>query len=348
MMNKFTKIITIVVLSVFPTSALFAQFAASLETINPDARSTAMAGVGSATSPDVFSQHWNLAKYAFAKDTIGIGLSYTMWMTTADYSHNLFYLAGYYKLGKHTLSASARYSLGGNSEYRTAQGTLYDEQSQNEFAIDLGYSRAFNSYFSMGFATRFLSLPKTEDAGNNIYVPERTSAIAFDLGLYFHYPVREKDEFALGLTFKNLGTKVALNDNTKSFLPMTMYLGSRYSWAVIDKHTLTGAIEISKPLVPRRQENKSVIEGLFSSFGNNVKEWGFSFGAEYSYDQNLFARLGYHIGDVNYRNGVGSYISIGGGMFVWRTLSLDVSYMISTSGVASMSNNIRASLQYTF
>jgi len=345
-MNKFTKIITIVVLSILPTSALFAQFTASLETINPDARSTAMAGIGSATSPDVFSQHWNLAKYAFAKDTIGVGLSYTMWMTTVDYKHNLFYLAGYYKLGKHTLSASARYSLSGNSDYRTSQGDLYDTQSQNEFAIDLGYSRAFGSYFSMGLAARFLSLPKTGDAGNNIYVPERTSAIAFDLGFYFRYPVREKDEYALGLTFKNVGTKVTLNDNTKACLPMTMYLGTRYSWAVTGKHMIAGAIEANKSLVPLRQENKSVIEGLFSSFGNNIKEWGVSLGAEYSYDQNIFARLGYRVGNVDYTNG--SYLSFGGGMFLWRTLSLDLSYMISTNKKESMSDNIRVSLQYTF
>ena len=36
--------------------------------IAPDARSSAMGDVGVSTSPDVYSMHWNPAKYAFIQD----------------------------------------------------------------------------------------------------------------------------------------------------------------------------------------------------------------------------------------------------------------------------------------
>ena len=45
-------------------------------TIAPDARSSAMADAGLATSPDVNSQHWNPAKYTFIEQKGGISLSY--------------------------------------------------------------------------------------------------------------------------------------------------------------------------------------------------------------------------------------------------------------------------------
>ena len=354
-MNKIIKIITIVATSLISTSVALAQTlahpanCAELELITPDAKAAGMADIGASTSPDVFSQHWNVAKYAFVKDTMAVGLSYTMWMPMVDFT-NLFYLAGYYKMGKQTLSASIRYKVGGSSaKLQQNQDFVYNELSPNQFSIDFGYSRSFGNYFSVGLATRFISLPKAEAIGNNLYAPTRTGALAFDLGLYFAYPLRDKkDEIAVGLSIKNVGTKVAVNDDLKEFLPQTMYLGSRYSISLESKDVLTLAVEVTKPLVPRRQENKGVIEGLFSSFGNNIYDWSISLGGEYFYQQKIAARVGYHFGDTDYKNGAGSYLSVGGGLKLWQNMMFDLSYMITTSGVSTMSNNVRASLQYTF
>ena len=40
--------------------------------IAPDARSSAMGDVGVSTSPDVYSMHWNSAKYAFIEDDFSV------------------------------------------------------------------------------------------------------------------------------------------------------------------------------------------------------------------------------------------------------------------------------------
>ncbi|MDR0668075.1 MAG: PorV/PorQ family protein [Prevotellaceae bacterium] len=334
----------------FTPSARAQQYTnqALMETIVPDARAAGMADIGSATSPDAFSQHWNVAKYAFAADTGAVGLSYTPWLGAVNsYASHLFYLAGYYKIGTHIISAGARYMSNGNSSLINSATDVYGSTSLSDFSIDVGYSHAFGKYFSVGAALRYLSLPQLVNTGvaQTPYADGRTGAVAADLGFYFRYPSVAKNEFALGLAFKNVGSKVAFSSGNNYFLPMAMYLGSRYSCFFAEKHGLVFAVEISKPLTPEDQ-NKSVLGGLFDSFGNNIKEWGLSVGADYSYTRHFFLRAGYHFGsDGPYA--VGSYVSAGAGV-LWGRLALDLSYQLSTSGIASVSNIVRASLQYAF
>ena len=48
--------------------------------IAADARAAGMGDMGVATSVDAFSQQWNAAKYAFANQKLGIGVSYTPYL----------------------------------------------------------------------------------------------------------------------------------------------------------------------------------------------------------------------------------------------------------------------------
>src|SRR6185503_13856523 len=48
--------------------------------ISPDARAGGMGDAGVATPADANSAFWNLAKVPFAKNPIGIGLTYTPWL----------------------------------------------------------------------------------------------------------------------------------------------------------------------------------------------------------------------------------------------------------------------------
>ena len=60
--------------------------------IAPDARSAGMGDVGVSTSPDVFSMHWNPAKYAFIKEDFDIGLAYSPWLRKLVPDMNIAYL----------------------------------------------------------------------------------------------------------------------------------------------------------------------------------------------------------------------------------------------------------------
>ena len=73
--------------------------------IAPDARGGAMGDNGVATTPDVNSQYWNPAKYAFSYSKAGVALSYTPWLRKLVNDVALAYLAGYYKLGDSDMQA---------------------------------------------------------------------------------------------------------------------------------------------------------------------------------------------------------------------------------------------------
>ena len=53
--------------------------------ITPDSRAGGMGDAGVGTTPDVSSQHWNPAKYAFIDNDMGVGLSYSPWFLYGEY-----------------------------------------------------------------------------------------------------------------------------------------------------------------------------------------------------------------------------------------------------------------------
>ena len=87
--------------------------------ISPDARAGGMGDLGVATTADANSQFYNVAKYAFAEKTSGIGLTYTPWLK--DLGLNDVYLAslaGYYQLDEtQAISGSLRYFSLGNIQF---------------------------------------------------------------------------------------------------------------------------------------------------------------------------------------------------------------------------------------
>ena len=80
-------------------------------TIAPDSRAGGMGDAGVATSPDVYSMHWNPAKFAFIDGESGVGLSYSPWLRNLVPDINIAYLAGYKRIDtRQVLSASLIYS----------------------------------------------------------------------------------------------------------------------------------------------------------------------------------------------------------------------------------------------
>src|SRR5690606_26382995 len=82
--------------------------------ITPDSRAGGMGDAGVGTTPDLSSQHWNPAKYAFMESDMGVSLSYSPWLRALVDDINLAYLVGYKKIDDvQTISSSLRYfSLG--------------------------------------------------------------------------------------------------------------------------------------------------------------------------------------------------------------------------------------------
>ena len=111
--------------------------------IAPDGRAAGMGDVGVATNPDLNSQHWNPAKYAFMESKGGITASYTPWLTKLVNDIDLAYIAGYYNMGDMAgrLSGSFTYFSMGTVALVDGYGGTFAEATPNEWAIDLAYSR---------------------------------------------------------------------------------------------------------------------------------------------------------------------------------------------------------------
>jgi hypothetical protein len=103
--------------------------------ISPDARAGGMGDAGVATPADANAPFWNLAKTPFAKNPIGIGLTYTPWLK--DLGLNDVYLlsaAGYFQLDEmQSLSTSIRYFSLGNIQFTDDNGTQLQEGRPREW-----------------------------------------------------------------------------------------------------------------------------------------------------------------------------------------------------------------------
>jgi len=334
--------------------------------ISPDARAGGMGDLGLATSPDANAQFYNVAKYAFAKNSSGIGVTYTPWLK--DLGLNDVYLAslaGYYQLSEtEAISGSLRYFSLGNIEFTDNLGNSIGFGRPREFGLDGGYSRKLSDVLSLGVALRYIF---SNLAGNQVvngvnYKPG--SAVAGDIGLYYDGTSEDGTGISAGFALTNLGSKIGYTSDAtqKDFIPANMGIGVVYSKVTNEVNKLSFGLDIHKLMVPTPPQlgdslglvnyrSKGVVGGWFSSFGDapggfaeELKEFYFSAGAEYTYNDQFAVRAGYFYEDQT--KGNRQYFSLGTGL-KYNTMGINLSYLIpSGSGVNRnpLSNTIRFSL----
>ena len=189
--------------------------------IAPDAHSAGMGDIGAATAPDLNSQHWNPAKYAFMESKGGITANYTPWLTKLVTDIDLAHIAGYYNMGEMagTISGGFSYFSMGAVQLVDYTGTAFQEAHPNEWAIDVAYSRKLHEYVSMAVALRFLYSDLNN--GVNASVTESSTemhpawTMAADVALYYRQPIAlpmGESYFGLGFNLSNLGGKMSYDD----------------------------------------------------------------------------------------------------------------------------------------
>lgn len=350
--------------------------------IAPDARGSSLGNLGAATDPDMNSQFWNPSKYAFGYSTGGLSLSYTPWLRKIVNDIFLANLSGYWKLGSgdnQALSASLRYFSLGEVTTGGYEGDGSNVQTINpyEFSIDLGYSRKLSEKFSMGVVLRYilsdLSYQDTYSGESN----SAASAFSVDLSGYFTtFPMvgRSECQFSWGFNISNIGTKVSYDHGANNaFLPTNLKLGASFMFPLADYNTLAFGLDLNKLLVPTKPRQKdydmntpegqeayleaedkwqsmSPITGIFKSFTDapggfkeELQEIQWSVGAEYAYNQQFFARLGYNYEHPN--KGGRSYFSFGAG-FSLNVVQLDASYMLATAQSSPLDQTLRFTLTF--
>lgn len=343
--------------------------------IAPDARGGAMGDNGVATTPDVNSQYWNPAKYAFQYSKAGVSLSYTPWLRKLVNDVALAYLAGYYKLGNsdmQAIGASVRYfSLGEITENDEGSGAAINTTSPYEMAFDVSYSRKLSEYYSMAVALRYIRSDMGTSADGESQAGDAFSA---DISGYMEkYVMLGSSEclWTFGFNVSNIGTKISFNGGeTNQFLPTDLKIGTGLLYPIDEYNRIGLYVDLSKYLVPSlpmsegtTEEEKeayqklkddyntmSPITGMFHSFSDapggfkgELEEIRASIGLEYSYNDQFFVRGGYYYENPN--KGNRQYFSMGAG-FRMSVFELNAAYLVSTVQSNPLDQTLRFSLSF--
>jgi len=343
-------------------------------TIAPDSRSGAMGDAGVAISPDVNSQNWNPAKYAFTESEMGIALSYTPWLSNLVRDINLAYLVGYKRLDdQQTLSASLRYFSLGNIQFTDEYGSNLTQQKPNEFAIDFGYARLLSDNFSGAVALRYIRSDLTGGQMVNGVASNAGTSYAADVAFYYQNQIRmnrKNSTIAAGINISNIGSKISYDNGvTKDFIPTNLKVGVSYKTEMDRYNTITFTFDANKLLVPTPKSdtisgtggvvqssgfssNKSPIAGIFSSFTDapggakeEFKEINFSVGTEYWYNKQFALRAGYFYEDPT--KGNRKFFTAGAGLKM-NVFALDFSYLLPVAQNNPLANTLRFTLLFDF
>lgn len=133
------------------------------------------------------------------------------------------------------------------------------------------------------------------------------NASAFGGDVAFHYV---KDGLTLGLKGADLGTKYSFGENAYA-LPMRVLAGGSYCMAPADKHAITLAADMGY-ILPKE-----------------YKAFTAAVGAEYAFNQMIFARAGYHFSSAV----APRFASFGLGL-AFKGIGLDAAYLLGQAANA--------------
>jgi len=341
--------------------------------ITPDSRAGGMGDAGVGTTPDVSSQHWNPAKYAFMESDMGIGLSYSPWLRALVDDINLAYLSGYKKLDNvQAISASLRYFALGDIVFTSGEGEFMGQQSPNEFAIDLGYTRLLSDVFAGAVGIRYIRSDLTGGQLVNGVETHAGSSFAADVAFYYYNEFRAngKDNiFSAGINIQNIGSKISYTEGeVKDFIPTTLKLGASYTTELDEYNSFSFSVEANKLLVPTPPKDSTiynpdavilpggiysdmgVIEGMITSFNDapggfkeEMQEITLGIGVEYWYNKQFAIRAGYFYEHEN--KGNRKYMTAGAGLKM-NVFALDFSYLLPTQQNHPLANTLRFTLSF--
>ncbi len=345
--------------------------------IAPDARGAGIGDIGSCSSPDANSQHYNPSKYVFSKSKFGISFSYSPWLTSLSkqLGINLAYLATYWKItDMDAIAFSLRYFHLGKIDFTDEYGQIYASPSPNEFAIDFTYARKLTDVFSMAITPRFIysNITASYDMYNSSGKPGLAGAA--DLSMCYEQDFRtkglENSTVRLGINISNMGNKMTYSSNAspdaRDFLPANLKIGLSYTMDFDRYNKLTIMGEMNKLLVPTPPkwdtdttthgrvivagiDNKvSSAQGIFQSFYDapagfmeELYEFSWAYGIEYSYNDLLFVRTGGFF-ESKYK-GNRKFLTFGAGIH-YNIFQIDVSYLFA---VSSQHHPLEHTLRFT-
>ncbi len=290
--------------SIALSTNLYAQIAVPFLQIPPDARHSGMGNIGVATSADASANFNNPAKLAFTDRTFGGNFTRFAWLkqlTNDMYATNL---SGYYKSKSRQDAIGVYYRAFdiGAVYLTTPSGQPNGTYSSLDQVIGVNYSKKIIKNISLGIGLKYIN---SKIRGDNVIggsANQTGQAMAGDIGLFGI--AGRKDNFKLnyGIAFSNIGNKMSYG-RQKFNLPSNVRFG------------LSPTLQIRKSKIMLGLEANKYFYGSPMSF---------SAGAEYSYNNYVFARAGYWNGNLPFAN----YFTLGLGGRIKKQVGIDLAYRI--------------------
>ena len=255
----------------------------------------------------------------------------------------------------YSLRLSERFSMGIALRYLRSdiriQTELIDITPANTFGADVtGYYQSeeqayndFNGRWRFGFALQNLG-PKFsyDDQGQDTFQPTNLR-----LGGGFDFIFDQNSKLALTAEVSKMlvptppqrGDIVEFEDNNGN--------------GVFDEDDDTLINRQENVIIGGQDNNVGFLSGIFQSFGDapggfseELQEFTYSLGAEYTYNNSFALRAGYF--NESEEKGARKFFALGAG-FKYTTINLDLSYLFSASRVQSpLENTLRFSLTFNF
>ncbi len=346
--------------------------------IGPDARAGGMGDGGVASSADANSMHWNAAKYARIEDDMGFALSYTPWLRNLVNDINLAYVSFYKRINTmSTFATTLRYFSLGEITFTDNTGQSLGTYKPNEFALDATYSRILTDKLSLAVSGRFIYSDLTQGQFVQGVATKAGTSVAADISMYWEDDVDWFSSidatFAWGINISNIGSKISYSGSNieKDFIPTNFRIGPRLTLDLDDYNSISFQVDINKLLVPTppiyfpdstnadgtlvidkgMNPDVSPLTGIIQSwydapggFSEEMREFSFSFGAEYWYTDVLALRGGFYYEDLT--KGNRKYATLGVGLR-YNVFGLDFSYLIPvTQDQNPLQNTLRFSLLF--
>jgi hypothetical protein len=348
--------------------------------IAPDARAAAMGDMGVATSVDAFSQQWNPSKYVFSETKSGIGVSYTPYLSKLVNDIFLGNVTYFNRIDERSaFAASLKYFSLGDIEFVADEFSEALIQRPNELTIDASYALRLSDQFAMSVAMRYLRSDLRLDGVDGDATPASTFGV--DISGYYQSEEEAYADFngrwRMGFALQNIGPKFKYDQGgEENFQPTNLRLGAGFDF-IFDYNKIALTAEITKLLVPTppvygyvdtdgdtnqgadeptiivagKDPNVDFLSGMFQSFNDapdgfseELKEFTWSLGAEYVYQDSFAFRAGYF--NESEEKGARKFLALGAG-FKANVVNIDLSYLFSASKVQSpLENTLRFSLTF--
>jgi hypothetical protein len=277
----------------------------------------------------------------------------------------------YFSLGEIQFTDNLGNDTGIDKPNELMVDVAYSLKLSDKFAMGVGLR-----YIRSDLKIQGSDLAGASDAGP-------ASSFAVDIAGYYESEEKAYSSFngkwRGGFAIQNIGPKIKYEeDGNESFLPTTLRLGGGFDFILDGANKIGVTVEAAKLLVPTppvygyRDNNDNEMEdagddsyvivegqdpdvnffsGMFQSFGDapggfseELNEFTYSVGAEYSYQDSFAFRAGYF--NEHETKGARKFFALGAG-FKYNVVNIDISYLLSASKVPSpLENTLRFSLAF--